>query len=61
MKKLKNNKKILLGLIIGVAFVDAFSASLGAVPILGDIIAFGGNILFEITELALIFGLIGGK
>ena len=47
--------------IIAVAALDAFSTTLGAVPVLGDIIAIGGNLVWEIIELALVFGLVSTK
>lgn len=54
----KTKTKFLWGALIAVAVIDAFSTALGAVPILGDIAAIGSNLIWEILELAIVFGLV---
>lgn len=60
MKKADKIKLYWLGILL-VAVLDAFSTSLGTVPILGDLVAIGSNLIWEVVELALIFGLLTTK
>jgi phage-related protein len=49
---------VLLVAIILIAFVDAFSSFLANVfPVIGTILESIGNIIYEIIELLLVFGL----
>lgn len=58
MAKNKNKQQILWIAIFVVAIADAFSTAIGTIPILGDIVSAIGNVVWEIIELGLVFGLI---
>ena len=56
----KSTKRIILWLAIALtAFADAFSSTIAnVIPVIGNILASISNVFYELTELALIFGLI---
>ena len=54
----KNNKTYLWIALIIVAIADAFSSTLGVIPIIGDLFSSVSNLIWEVIELALVFGLL---
>ena len=65
LNKKKSKTWIWWGLLILIAFIDINSSFISWIPIIGDILANLGNMLFEIIELGIVFGLVkssrGGK
>ena len=59
--KNKIKEYLLISLIVAVAILDGFSNLFSNIPVIGGIVTSISNIIWEIIELGLLFGLIAMK